>query len=79
MNAKYEVSILLGSKVIAKVKVDKNNKQDKNNMPPIDRCGGIKIPSYAVGIGNNAYLSVISWAGLALENCPGPSVVTDTE
>ena len=30
-------------------------------------------------MGNNAYLSVISWVGLVLENYPGPSVVTDTE
>ena len=57
MHAKYEVSISYGSKVIAKVKVDnrQTNKQtnrqtnrqtdreNKNNMPPIIRSGGIKI------------------------------------
>ena len=49
MNAKYKVSISYGSKVIAKVKVDnrqtdrQTDKQDKNNMPPIIRSGGIKI------------------------------------
>ena len=48
MHAKYEVSISYGSKVIAKVKVDnrktvrQTNRQDKNNMPPISRSGGIK-------------------------------------
>ena len=44
MHAKYEVSISYGSKVIAKVKVDnrQTNRQDKNNMPPIIRSGGIK-------------------------------------
>ena len=38
-------SISYGSKVIAKVKVDnrQTNRQDKNNMPPIIRSGGIKI------------------------------------
>ena len=48
MHAKYEVSTCNGSKDIAKVKVDnrqtnKQNRQDKNNMPPIIRSGGIKI------------------------------------
>ena len=43
MHAKYEVSISYGSKVIAKVKVD--DRQDKNNMTPIIRSGGIKIQS----------------------------------
>ena len=49
MHAKYEVSISNGSKVIANVKVDnrqtdrQTNRQDKNNMPPIIRSGGIKI------------------------------------
>ena len=56
MHAKYEVSISYGSKIIAKVKVDnrQTNKQtdkqtnrqtgqDKNNMPPIIRSGGITI------------------------------------
>ena len=52
MHAKYEVSISHGSKVIAKVKVDntqtdkqtdkQTNRQDKHNMPPIIRSGGIK-------------------------------------
>ena len=48
MHAKYEVSISYGSKVIAKVKVDnrqtnkQTDRQDKNNMPPIIRSGGIK-------------------------------------
>ena len=56
MHAKYEDSISYGSKDIAKVKVDnrqtdrQTNKQtdkqtdreDKNNMPPIIRSGGIK-------------------------------------
>ena len=48
MHAKYEVPISYGSKVIAKVKVDnrqtdrQTNRQDKNNMPPIIRSGGIK-------------------------------------
>ena len=56
MHAKYEVSISYGSKVIAKVKVDnrqkdrqtdrqidkQTNRQDKNNMPPIIRSGGIR-------------------------------------
>ena len=48
MHAKYEVSISYGSKVIAKVKVDNRqtnqqiNRQDKYNMPPIIRSGGIK-------------------------------------
>ena len=34
-------------KFIAKVKVDnrQTNRQDKNNMPPIIRSGGIKMPS----------------------------------
>ena len=43
MHAKYEVSISYGSKVIAKVKVDnrQTDRQDKNNMPPIIRSGGI--------------------------------------
>ena len=40
MHAKYEVSISYGSKVIAKVKVD--NRQDKNNMPPILSIRGPK-------------------------------------
>ena len=40
MRAKYEVFISYGSEVIAKVKVD--NRQDKNNMPPIIRFRGIK-------------------------------------
>ena len=48
MHAKYEVSISYGLKVIAKGKVDKQtgkqtDRQDKNNMPPIIRSGGIKI------------------------------------
>ena len=49
MHPKYEVSISYGSKVIAKVKVDhrqtdkETDRQDKNNMPPIIRSGGIKI------------------------------------
>ena len=48
MHAKYEASISNGSKVIANVKVDNSqtnrqtNKQDKNNMSPIIRSGGIK-------------------------------------
>ena len=48
MHAKYEVSTSNGSKVIANVKVDnrqtdkQTNRQDKNNMPPIIRSGGIK-------------------------------------
>ena len=48
MHAKYEVFISYGSKVIAKIKVDnkhtnkQTNRQDKNNMPPIIRYGGIK-------------------------------------
>ena len=56
MHAKYEVAISYGSKVIAKVKVDnrqtnkqtnrqtnkQTDRQDKNNMPPIIRSGGIK-------------------------------------
>ena len=48
MHAKYEVSTSNGSKVIAKVKVDnrqtnrQTDRQDKNNMPPIIRSGGIK-------------------------------------
>ena len=48
MHAKYEVSISYGSKVIAKVKVDnrQTDRQDKNNMPPIIRSGGIKIRIY---------------------------------
>ena len=55
MHAKYEVSISYGSKVIAKVKVDnrqtdkqtdkQTDREDKNNMPPIIRSGGIKIYS----------------------------------
>ena len=49
MHAKYEVSISYGSIVIAKVKVDnrqtdkQTDREDKNNMPPIIRSGGIKI------------------------------------
>ena len=46
MHAKYEVSISHSSKIIAKVKVDtdrQTDRQDKNNMPPIIRSGGIKI------------------------------------
>ena len=49
MHAKYEVSISYGSKDIAKVKVDnrqtdkQTDRQDKNNMPPIIRYGGIRI------------------------------------
>ena len=51
----YEVSISYGLKVIANVKVDNRqtnkqtnkqtdtDRQDKNNMPPIVRSGGIKI------------------------------------
>ena len=49
---KYEVSISYGSKVIAKVKDDnrqtdrltnkQTERQEKNNMPPIIRSGGIK-------------------------------------
>ena len=52
MHAKYEVSISYGSKVIAKVKIDnrqtnkQTNRQDKNNMPPIVRSGGIKIQNH---------------------------------
>ena len=48
MHTKYEVSTSNGSKVIANVKVDnrqtdrQTNRQDKNNMPPIIRSGGIK-------------------------------------
>ena len=44
MHAKYEAFISYGSKVKAKVKVDnrQTNRQDKNNMPPIIRSGGIK-------------------------------------
>ena len=52
MHAKYEVSISYISKVIAKVKVDnrqtdkqtdgQTDRQDKNNMPPIIRSGGMK-------------------------------------
>ena len=46
MHATYEVSIFYGSKVIAKVKVDSRQTdkqtQDKNNLPPIIRSGGIK-------------------------------------
>ena len=48
MHAKYEVSTSNGSKVIVNVKVDnrqtdrQTNRQDKNNMPPIIRSGGIK-------------------------------------
>ena len=52
MHAKYEVFISYGSNVIEKVKVDnrqtnkqtdkQTNRQDKNNMPPIIRSGGIK-------------------------------------
>ena len=44
MHAKYEVSISYGSKVIEKDKVDnrQTDRQDKNNMPPIIRSGGIK-------------------------------------
>ena len=37
----YAYQIPYGSKVIAKVKVD--NRQDKNNIPPIIRYGGISI------------------------------------
>ena len=49
MHANYEVSIFCGSKVVDKVKVDnrqtnrQTDRQDKNNMPPIIRFGGIKI------------------------------------
>ena len=60
MHAKYEVSISNGSKVIAKVKVDnrqtdrqtnrqtnrQTDREDKNNMPPIIRSGGIKTGKY---------------------------------
>ena len=52
MHTKYEVSIFYSSKVIEKVKVDNRqtdkltNKQtdgqDENNMPPINRSGGVK-------------------------------------
>ena len=44
MHAYYEVYISYGSKVIANVKVDNRQtlRQDKNNMPPIIRHGGIK-------------------------------------
>ena len=44
-------TISYGSKVIAKVKVDnrqtdkQTDREDKNNMPPIIRSGGIKIGS----------------------------------
>ena len=49
MHSKYEVSISYGSKVIAKVKVDNRqtnkqpDRQEKNNISPINRSGGIKI------------------------------------
>ena len=57
MHAKYEVPISYGLKVMAKVKVDnrqtdrqtdkqtdgQTDRQDKNNMPPIIRSGGIKM------------------------------------
>ena len=49
MHAKYEVFISYGSKVIVKVKADnrqtnkQTDRQDKNNMLPIIRSGGIKI------------------------------------
>ena len=43
-DAKYEVSISYVLKVASNVKVDnrQTNRQDKNNMPPIIRSGGIK-------------------------------------
>ena len=63
MHAKYEVHVSTsnGSKVIAKVKVDnrqtnkQTDRQDKNNMPPIIRSGGMKITilhtfSYAAAV-----------------------------
>ena len=45
MHAKYEVSISYGSKVITNVKVynRQTDWQDKKNMPPIIRSGGIKM------------------------------------
>ena len=61
MHAKYEVSISYGSKVIAKVKVDnrqidkQTDRQDKNNMPPIIRSGGIKNSKFY----NKTFLSLI--------------------
>ena len=44
MHAKYKASISYCSKVQANVKVHnrQTNRQDKNNMPPIIRYGGIK-------------------------------------
>ena len=76
MHAKYQVSISYGSKVIAKVKVDKQkvdntdkqtdkqtNRQDKNNMPPIIRSGGIKIDLIKV---NNS-MTVLKYLPLCIE------------
>ena len=53
MHAKHEVSISYGSKVIANVKVD--NRQDKNNMPPIIRSGGIQILDFVKFVRPNFY------------------------
>ena len=59
MYSKYEVSIFYGSKVIAKAKVDhrqtdkQTDRQDKNIIPPIIRCGGIKIDNWQV---HNKYM-----------------------
>ena len=52
MHAKYEAFISHGSKKKRMLKVDnrQTNKQDKNNMPPIIRSGGIKIYSTLMGI-----------------------------
>ena len=52
MHAKYEVSISYGSKLIAKVKVDRQTDRQTNKQTgqkkyaPIIRSGGIKIINY---------------------------------
>ena len=83
MHAKYAVPISYGSKVIAKVKVDnrqtdkpadrhvykQTDRQDKTNMPPIIRYGGIKRPIeyILISIYNILYASAIAICYLGLK------------